>query len=175
MTQHGPYVPQPGPYPPQPSHPSHPSQPGFAGRTRRPQARPVAVAASACMTIAGSATWLASLGLTWLTARYGRDQFNTADSGEAVLYYLLQRYDDRLAALWPPLVGFPLAALLDAFVLPVRSTGPRLAYTLLGVGAIAYVTWWWWGTWWVIVSPVAFIALALLMVWTPSANRWFRG
>jgi hypothetical protein len=114
--------------------------------------RPILVAASACMTIAGSTTWLAALSLSWLVARYGRQEFNTANPGEAALYYVLQRFDDRMTAVWP-----------------------RTAYTVLGLGAMGFVTWWWWDTWWVYVTPVTFIALALLMVWTPAASRWFKG
>ncbi|HOB04571.1 MAG TPA: hypothetical protein PKM36_04795 [Propionibacteriaceae bacterium] len=164
MTQHGPYVP-PVSYP----------QPPAPQGTKRPMQRPVAVAAAACMTISGTTTWLAGLGLTWLTARYGRESFNTANAGESALYYILQRYDDRLTAIWPPLIGFPIAAFLVAFLLPTRSRSPRRVHTLLGIGACAFIAWWWWGVWWAMAAPIAFIALAVLLVWTPAANRWFRG
>jgi hypothetical protein len=133
--------------------------------------RPILVAASACMTIAGSTTWLAALSLSWLVARYGRQEFNTANPGEAALYYVLQRFDDRMTAVWPPLVGFPLAAMVVAMILPGRNVGPRTAYTVLGLGAMGFVTWWWWDTWWVYVTPVTFIALALLMVQGVTGRR----
>ena len=48
-------------------------------------------------------------------------------------------------------------------------------HTLLGIGACAFIAWWWWGVWWAMAAPIAFIALAVLLVWTPAANRWFRG
>ncbi|MVA75360.1 hypothetical protein GC722_04850 [Auraticoccus sp. F435] len=105
----------------------------------------------------------------------GASAFDYREPTEAALYHLLNRGHLALQqGLWLPLIGFPLAAAVVGFLLPLRAAWPRVAATVLGVAATAWmVVWRSDALQWVLV-PAGYVALCVLLLWTPGVTRWLR-
>ncbi len=138
-----------------------------------PPPRPAVVGLAATLAITASLQWICALSFFWLVATAGAAQLGTTgiDGG---IYHILNRFNYRmLDGLAWPLYLFPLAAFGLSFLLLTRRSWARLAYTVVGAASLAWSAWWlradivWW------LAPAAYVFLAVLVLWTGPANRWY--
>lgn len=168
-----PPVPPPWSSPAMPSPPS-PSAPGFARPQPQPPERPAVVAMAATLAVTASLQFLAALTLLWLIAVAGDDELGTTGA-DGVMYHMLNRFDDRMVdGLAWPLYGFPLAALVLGFLLPTRRPWTRIAFSALGLVAVAWLAWLFRSDLVWLVVPGVYIAFSSGIVWMAAASRWYR-
>lgn len=175
--QQPPHQPQPyqqQPYQQQPyAHP--PAQPPTRPAVELPPQRPAAITFAATMTVTASMLWVCGLGFVWLMAIAALDQFDTAVQTEAVFYHMANRLHLRLlTGLAWPLFLFPTVAVVAGFMLLSRANWTRIFFTLLGVASIGWTLWWQSNDLAQALPAVVYIGFCVVMVWTPSAGRWFR-
>jgi hypothetical protein len=148
--------------------------PGFTQPQPQPPERPAVITMAATLAVTGSLQFLAALTLLWLLAVAGNDELGTFGA-DGVMFHVLNRFDDRMVdGLAWPLYGFPLAALVLGFLLPTRRPWTRIAFSVLGLLAVAWLAWifrsrpvW-------LVVPVTYIGFTSGIVWTAAASRWYR-
>ncbi len=170
------YVPTPPPWRPQPSAaPAAPLAPAAVqALPSSPPQRPAVVGLAATLAATASLQWVCVLSVCWLVATAGAAQLGTTgvDGG---LYHLLNRFNYRmLDGLAWPLYLFPVASFVLSFLVLARREWARIAFTVTGAAALVWSAWWlrtdleWW------LIPASYIALAVLVLWTPEATRWYR-
>lgn len=142
-------------------------------RIPQPPQRPVGVTLAATLAVTASLQFVAGLTLFWLLAVTGSRQLGTSGS-DGVVYHLLNRFDDRMiAGLAWPLYLFPLASIVLGLLLPTRSLGVRLVFSLLGAVAVAWMVWLFrTDPRWLLV-PAAYVACCVGLLWTPVSSRWY--
>jgi hypothetical protein len=143
-------------------------------RPTSPPQRPAVVGLAATLAATASLQWVCVLSFCWLVATAGAAQLGTTgvDGG---LYHLLNRFNYRmLDGLAWPLYLFPVASFVLSFLLLARRSWARIAFSVTGAAALVWSAWWLWGDleWWLI--PASYIALTVLVLWTPEATRWYR-
>uniref|UniRef100_UPI001E576738 hypothetical protein n=1 Tax=Desertihabitans aurantiacus TaxID=2282477 RepID=UPI001E576738 len=167
--------PQP-PQPPQVLPPPHlPPPQALPGPGAAPAQRPFALTVSAVLTVTAGLQVAGAVAFVWLLLTALTSALDYQDPIESGLYHLLTRASLSLQqGLWVPLIGLPLLAVVAGFCLPVRRAWPRLVTTVLGAGAVAWLLWWqpdqlvW------LSVPVGYIALCVLLLWTPAVTGWLR-
>ncbi len=139
--------------------------------------RPAVIGMAATLCVTASLLWIGALSLAWLFALAGEQAL--ADSGSDVdtrAVLLLNHFSARLLdGLAIPLYLIPLASAVVGFLVLVRAQWGRLAFTAMGVLALAWTAWWLRSDLIWFVVPAAYIAITVLIVWTPAASRWYRG
>ena len=158
-----------------PTHPAvgYPALPSTADGGSPPQ-RPAVVGLAATLAATASLQWVCALSFCWLVATAGAAQLGTSGLDGGV-YHLLNRFNYRmLDGLAWPLYLFPVASFVLSFLLLARRAWARLAYTATGAAALLWSAWWLRDdfVWWFI--PAGYIALAVLVLWTADATRWYR-
>lgn len=155
----------------QPSPPAAPVAP--YGRVAQPPQRPALVTMAATLAVTGSLQFLTGLTLLWLIAVAGNQELGTTGA-DGVMFHILNRFNDRmLTGLAFPLYLFPLGALALGLLLPTRRPWTRLAFSLLGLAAVAWLAWLFrYDLEWLIL-PGAYIAFCVGLVWTSAASRWY--
>lgn len=157
-----------------------PAQPGF-GRPAtyvvsppaRPQ-RPAVIAMSAAMTVTAAALWVCALASAWLLAAVGQSRLQADQDFDGQVLILLNRFSARLLdGLAIPLFGLPAIAFVAAFLLLSGRRWSQLFYTVLGLASIAWLLWWLQLSLTFAVAPAAYIAIAVAMLWSPAALRWY--
>ncbi|MBA3528507.1 MAG: hypothetical protein H0T91_04210 [Propionibacteriaceae bacterium] len=156
------------PMPPAPSY-AHPTAPAAT----LPGQRPAVVAMAATLAVTASLQWICGLSFLWLVATAGARELGTTGVDGGV-YHLLNRFHYRmLDGLAWPLYLFPAVSFVLAFLLLARRQWARLAFTLTGAAAVGWLAWFvrsdlvWW------VAPALYISVAVGILWTPAAHRWY--
>ena len=148
--------------------------PAYAAAPRPPLgSRPGVVGLACNLAATASLLWICALSLAWVTATAGADRL-AADGENGPIFHILNRFDDRMVSglAWP-LYLFPAAAFVTGLLLLSQQRWARNLHTALGVVVLAWTAWWlqdnllWW------VSSGLYIAVACLLLWTPSARRWY--
>ncbi len=151
-----------------------PREPALAPEPVRAPQRPAGITMACTMAVMASLQFICVLGFAWLVAYVGREQFNPADPGEGPIYHLLNRFQLRLmeGLAWPLFV-IPGLTLIVSFLVLIRRGWGRAIFTLLGIASLSWSAWWlrfdlrWW------IAPAVYIAFCCVIVWTPSASRWY--
>jgi hypothetical protein len=129
---------------------------------------------SASMTVTASALWVCALAMAWLFAVAGQTRLQASEDFDGQVLILLNRFSNRLMdGLAIPLFGLPALAFVAAFLLLSGRRWAQIVYTLLGVATVGWLVWWLhispaWA-----VAPVAYVVIAVGIVWTPGAVRWY--
>lgn len=127
------------------------------------------------LTAAAGIQGVTAVAFCWLVMYAGASSANYDDQIEGGFGLLLNRADLALRqGLWLPLLGFPAASAVLGFLLPIRAAWPRIAVTVLGAGAITWMLVWRWGSVAWVLAPVGYIALCVLLTWTPGVTAWLR-
>ncbi len=138
-----------------------------------PPQRPGVVGIAASMAVTASLQWVCALSFAWLVAVSAREQLGT-NGPDSALFHIFNRFHYRMidGLAWP-LYLFPVASFTVGFVLLARRPWARVAFTVTGLGALAWSAWWlhanlaWWA------APALYIVVACLLVWTPGASQWY--
>jgi len=127
------------------------------------------------MTVTASALWICALATAWLFAEAGQRSLASGNEADSQIVLILNHFTARLGdGLAWPLVGFPAAAIVAAFLLLTRTAWSRIVFTALGVLSVLWSGWWLQsGLWWWI-APAAYVGLATGLVWTTAATRWIQ-
>lgn len=137
--------------------------------------RPFPLTVSAVLTVAAGLQATFLVGFVWLVLWVGASSLNLQDPVEAGLAHTLNRGSLAFGqGLWLPLLGFPLASVVLGFLVLIRTPWPRVALTVLGLGAIAWMAWWRLDQLLWVAIPAGYVALCLLLLWTPGVSRWLR-
>jgi hypothetical protein len=139
----------------------------------RPQ-RPAVIGMSASMTATASALWVCALLTAWLFAAAGQSRLEADQDFDGQVLILLNRFSARLLdGLAVPLFALPMIAFVAAFLLLSGTRWSQVLYTVLGALSIGWLIWWLHDSPRWALAPVAYIAVAVGIVWTPAAFRWF--
>lgn len=110
----------------------------------------------------------------WMMAQVIRTSFDPFDTVESAFLHMAERFHLKLAGglAWP-LLGIPTVAVVAGFLVLLPREWTRIAYSLLGVGALAWSAFWlhddlrWW------IAPAIYIAFCTCIVWTRGASHWY--
>jgi hypothetical protein len=166
------YVPGPPSAPAQPTGPMSPGGPYGTTRPARPM--PAAIPVTICMTVTAGLLWPCALAAAWLLALAGEQELGGSNADLDIrTVLLLNHFSARLldGLAWP-LFGFPLVAVVLAFLLVIRRPWPRIAYTAWGALTLGWLAWWLQDNLLAALSPAVYIAVAVLLVWLPSVTAW---
>ena len=139
-----------------------------------PPQRPAVIALACTLAVMGSLQWICGLSLLWVTATVGTGAFAEVNDNGAV-FHILNRFAYRmLDGLAVPLYLFPLASVVTGFLILSRRPWTRVVHTAVGVLALAWAAWWLQDSllWW--FSAAWYVAVACVVLWTPSASAWYR-
>lgn len=152
---------------PQPGYPEH--RPGIP----QPPQRPGTVGLAATLAVTASLQWVCALGFVWLVTTAAVSELGTTGA-DGVLLHMMSRFGYRMVeGLAWPLFLFPLASTFFGFALLGRAWWSRIGFTVTGLVAVLWSLWWLHSSWLLWLPSTAYIAVACLLVWTPSASRWF--
>lgn len=171
----GPYGAPPAALPPgygiQPPVPP-PSSVPWAYQQPPPQ-RPASVGIAATLAVTASLQWICALSFAWLVATAGAQSLQSSGS-DGNLFHILNRFHYRMieGLAWP-LYLVPAASLVLGFWILSRKPWTRIAFSSVGVLALAWLAWllrdhliWW-------IVPAAYIATGSALVWTRAASAWY--
>ncbi len=151
-----------------------PPPPPPVGAARPPVVeRPAGIALGATLAVTAGLQWCCGLALVWLTTVAGVAEFDRAGE-QGALFHMLNRFNYRmLDGLAWPLFGFPLVSVVTGFLVLRARPWTRLVHSALGLVALAWSGWWLRDhlVWWAVVA--LYIALAVGVLWTPTASRWY--
>ncbi|SDD59829.1 hypothetical protein SAMN04489747_1321 [Auraticoccus monumenti] len=180
LTPRGQDAPAPPPGPPPRSSqqplvwPSEETRPGAAPLGLE-EPRPFALTASAVLTVTAGLQVACLVGFVWLVLWVGSGSLNLQDPLEAGLAHTLNRGSLALSqGLWLPMLGFPLAATVLGFLVLIRTPWTRVALTVLGLGAVAWMAWWRLDQLAWVAVPAGYVTLCVVLLWTPGVSRWLR-
>ena len=135
--------------------------------------RPVGIGLATTLAVTASLQWICGLTLLWLAAVAGADSLSRSGT-EGAVFHLLHRFDVRMSdGLAGPLYLLPLASLLTGLLILSQRPWTRIAHTAVGLVALGWSAWWlqdhleWWAV------GAVYIAIGCLVLWTPSASRWY--
>lgn len=136
--------------------------------------RPAVIGMSASMTVTATALWVCALATGWLFAVAGQARLQASEDFDGQVLILLNRFSARLLdGLAIPLFGLPALAFVAAFLLLSGRRWAQLLYTVLGIGTVAWLAWWLHVSPGWAVAPIAYVVIAVGIVWTPGALRWY--
>ena len=137
--------------------------------------RPAVVGLAVSLAVTASLLWVCGLSLFGLVALAGIQAMSPVGE-DGVVFHTLDEFVLRMGdGLWVPLYGFPVAAIVTAFLLLNRRPWSRLAHSAVGVASLG------WAAWWLRDSLLAWAVVALYvggavaLLWVPAVGRWYAG
>lgn len=153
--------------------PGWPDPPVTRAPVPAPEQRPAVVGLAATLAVTASLLWVCGLSLGWVLAVAGSDALDQGGS-DGFAFHLLDRFRLRmLDGLWVPLYAFPLGSLVSGFLLLARRSWPRVAHTVVAGLALVWSAWWLQDALLAWSTVAVYIAVAVGVLWTPAANRWY--
>jgi hypothetical protein len=117
--------------------------------------------------------WICLLAFAWLVALAATEELSTSGV-DGVIFHMMNRFGYRMieGLAWP-LFGLPLAATVFGLALLGRRPWSRIGFTVAGAAALTWSAWWLQGSLLFWIPVASYILIACVLVWTPTANRWF--
>jgi hypothetical protein len=125
------------------------------------------------LAVTASLQWICVLAFAWLVALAATEELSTSGV-DGVIFHMMNRFGYRMieGLAWP-LFGLPLASTVFGLALLGRRPWSRIAFTVAGVAAVTWSAWWLQGALLFWIPVASYILIACVLVWTPTANRWF--
>ncbi|MCW2804616.1 MAG: hypothetical protein QOF52_2688 [Propionibacteriaceae bacterium] len=139
----------------------------------QPPQRPGTVGLAATLAVTASLQWICVLAFAWLVALAATEELSTSGV-DGVIFHMMNRFGYRMieGLAWP-LFGLPLAATVFGLALLGRRPWSRIGFTVAGAAALTWSAWWLQGSLLFWIPVASYILIACVLVWTPTANRWF--